>query len=235
MDSLGHRNNTFAQTADRHSQLSAHTPLAVPETPQSVGKDFSSIYLQTPRLLPSTFTTPSELTHAGAPATPFIEKNTQLAKLPLEQSDLMRKHAEVVRLLRTNSTGDQSSRSPGSSLATQRHLGFTPALTLATQLEGSSRSAHLLADARAVGMKESDLPAYRNLLQLLASMTGRHPSQPDWTAFVLIPFRRKRWPISTCRILLSSCSGSLLPLRLFLVGAKKAPELRLSGLPRKAI
>jgi hypothetical protein len=86
----------------------------------------------------------------------------------------MRKHAEVVRLLRTNPSehSTQSGRSPSSSVAIQRQLGFTPATTLATQLEGASRSSALLSDSRAVGMKEGDLPVYRNLLQLLASMTG---------------------------------------------------------------
>jgi hypothetical protein len=177
MDSLGHRSNIFSQsTTERNSHLPSHTPHPVPETPQSVGRDLSSIYLQTPRAPPTPFFPTPGLTQTpnGATATtPFVEKNPKPSKVPLEQSDLMRKHAEVVRLLRTNpdSSSQRTSRSPSSSLALQSHHGLTPATTLATQFESASRSS-LLTDARAVGMKESDLPAYRNLLQLFASMTG---------------------------------------------------------------
>jgi hypothetical protein len=178
MDSLGHRSNIFSQsTAERHSHLPSHTPHPIPETPQSVGRDLSSIYLQTPRAPPTPFfPTPaadiSQTPKGSTAVTPFVDKNSKPSKIPLEQSDLMRKYAEVVRLLRTNpDSSSQRTRSPSASLALQSHQGLTPATTLATHLESTSRSS-LLADAKAVGMKESDLPAFRNLLQLFASMTG---------------------------------------------------------------
>lgn len=173
MDSLGHRSHIFSQsTTERHSHPS-HTPHPIPETPQSVGRDLSSIYLQTPRATPF-FPTPAipQTPNGGGATTPFVEKNSKPSKVPLEQSDLMRKHAEVVRLLRTNPhSSSQRTRSPNDSLALQGQHGLTPATTLSTQLETTSRSS-LLTDAKAVGMKESDLTAYRNLLQLFASMTG---------------------------------------------------------------
>lgn len=169
MDSLGHRSNIFAQS-ERHGSHSSQTPHKIPETPQTIGKDISSIYLRTPRL-PSPGFPGSEITNTPSVLpNPIGDKNAKSPRAPLEQSELMRKHAEVVRLMRTNS--ETSSQRTSSSLVVHNQQNFTPATTLASQLDGASRSPSLLSDAKAVGMKESDLPAYRNLLQLLASMTG---------------------------------------------------------------
>lgn len=181
MDSLGHRSNIFAQS-EKHQHHPSQTPFKVPETPQTVGKDLSSIYLQTPRVLRSPVSEFSQ-TPSIVP-TPTADKNTKSSRPPLEQSELMRKHAEVVRLLRTSA--ESSSQRSSASLTVQNQQNFAPATTLATQLEGASHSPSLLSDAKAAGMKESDIPAYRNLLQLLASMTGRQRYLPHH----LIPIRR---------------------------------------------
>ncbi len=178
MDSLGHRSNFYDSRKNQSSSSSAPTPLQICATPHSIGKDMSSIYLQTPG------STISQSIPASAPQTPVpsqaipLATNQKNVRTHLEQSDLMRKHADVVRYLRTNPTDKQSQRTPNGLgelsgvVALPTNKGFNPSSSLANQLEGISRSTGLLSDAQAVGMKGGDLAAYRNLLHLLASMTG---------------------------------------------------------------
>ena len=166
MESLGHRSHMWKKmglTASHRDQTPA-THGRHSMTPS--GRDAhetSSLYLHSRAL------TDRSQTPAAAPAhSDSSSKQYQTA--------LLKDHAAVVRVLHQS---DQQGHSPGGGALVLSETGegsrataaLQPATVLANQLDPFSGGVSA-STAAAHGMNELDVIAYRNLLELVAAMTG---------------------------------------------------------------